>query len=109
MTKLQEKIAGLIRKGKGTSEIASEAKTSKTYVRIMRKRASVSKSRAPVRAMTAIKSLVAVKGRVAAIKAVTENGHLSIAAIEAKAVEHLRKAEDLKRAAAALRAEGFSS
>jgi hypothetical protein len=96
MTKLQQRIMGLIRKGKSTSQIMSETKASATYVRRFVKRSA--RVQAPVR----------VQARVEAITN-TANGHLSIEAIEAKANEHLEKAAELRRAAEALRSEGLIS
>lgn len=104
-TELQQRIMGLIKRGKSTSQIVSETKASATYVRRFLKRSA--RAQAPVR----VKAAGRVHGVTGAVgtKNAAGNGHLSIEAIEAKVNEHLEKAEELRRAVEAFRDEGLIS
>jgi len=101
MTKLQQRIMGLIKKGKSTSQIVSETKASATYVRRFLKRSA--RVQAPVRVQIPARARTRVKATA------NINGHLSIEAIEAKENEHLKTAAELRRAAGILRSEGLIS
>lgn len=117
MTKLQERITELARKGRSVRQIKSVTTASETYIRRLMEGAKAVRVQAPRQSrqykakapsMPAFGSIKTLPAPGYYVKAAT-NGHLSAQAIEARAVEYLEKAAELRRAAAVLRGAGFIS